>query len=271
MMAPTTKPFQAFWACVKGCAIHTLVSTEPSRTKPSEFYVPDIVLVHGLGVSARYLLPTAERLAAHFRVWIPELPGFGDSGRPDRVLNIPEMADCLRDWLDRVGLTRAVFLGNSLGCQVIVDLAVRYPQCVESAVLVSPTMDPRTRTIPWQIWHAFRDLCREPWSLWPIVARDYLATGIRRLYVTLRYSLQDPIESKLPLMKVPTLVIRGGRDTIIPQAWVEEMVALLPEGRLVVIPHGTHALNFSCSEELTQEVGKFQASLVGIRSSSQAS
>ena len=38
---------------------------------------PPAVLVHGLGMSGRYLAPTAERLAADFRVYAPDLPGFG--------------------------------------------------------------------------------------------------------------------------------------------------------------------------------------------------
>jgi pimeloyl-ACP methyl ester carboxylesterase len=38
-----------------------------------------VVPVHGLGLSGRYMLPTAERLAPYFPVYLPDLPGFGDS------------------------------------------------------------------------------------------------------------------------------------------------------------------------------------------------
>ena len=255
-MPRVTYRFATFWPIVNGCAIHTRISVEPRGVQNSP-----LLLVHGLGVSAQYMLPSAERLANYFRVFVPELPGFGDSGKPNRVLTVPELADQLVDWLPQVGLARAIFLGNSLGCQIVVDLAVRYPQCMEAAVLVSPTIDPRDRTIFGQLWRGFRDLWREPWALWPILVHDYLRTGTRRMYQTLRYALDDPIEHKLPKMQIPTLIVRGDRDTIVPQAWAEEVTTLLPMGRLVVIPQGTHASNFSAPEQLTQAVLEFVRSL----------
>ena len=247
---------------VNGCPIHTRVSTEASAGAE----LP-LVMVHGLGVSARYMMPTAEHLATYYRVIVPDLPGFGDSGKPSHILNVPELADRLVDWMPHIGLTRANFLGNSLGCQIIVDMAVRYPQLVESAVLVGPTVDSRDRTMLGQLWRGFRDLCREPWSLWPILFHDYLVTGTRRMYRTFKYALQDPIENKLPMMQTPTLVVRGSRDTIVPQPWAEEMTRRLPNGRLVVISGGTHASNYSAPIELAAVVSEFLTTIALKRNS----
>jgi pimeloyl-ACP methyl ester carboxylesterase len=49
-----------------------------------------------------------------------------------------------------VGLERAALLGNSFGCQVIADLAVRYPQRVTHAILQGPTTPPQERSVFWQ-------------------------------------------------------------------------------------------------------------------------
>jgi pimeloyl-ACP methyl ester carboxylesterase len=68
---------------------------------------------------------TLRRLAPAFRVWAPDLPGFGDSDRPRRALDLAELADALAGWMDAVDLPRAALLGNSLGCQVIGHLANR--------------------------------------------------------------------------------------------------------------------------------------------------
>ena len=255
-MSEPTSRFATVSTVVRGCQIRTRVSqVVPAYSQPS------IVLVHGLGVSACYLMPLAEQLASHFRLLIPDLPGFGDSGKPKNVLDIPELADYVREWMPTVGLTHAVFLGNSLGCQVIVDLAVRYPHYINAAVLIGPTVDPRDRTMLGQLWRGFRDLCREPWSLWPTLFYDYLVTGTRRMLQTFKYVLKDPVEQKLPLMSIPTLVVRGGRDTIVPQARVERMIALLPNGRLLVIPRGTHAANYSTPVELAAAVREYVDSL----------
>jgi pimeloyl-ACP methyl ester carboxylesterase len=135
---------------------------------------------------------------------------------------------------------------------VVVDLAVRYPQCVDRAVLVAPTVDRVDHTMPRQLWRGLQTVVREPWLLWPILLVDYLKTGFTRLYRTFRYALDDPIEQKLHRMVQPTLVVCGSRDRIVPQRWAEEVVAQLPRGELAVIPGGTHASNFSTPDRLAE-------------------
>jgi pimeloyl-ACP methyl ester carboxylesterase len=75
-----------------------------------------------------------------------DLPGFGLSDEPGRVLNVAEHAGHLADWLEATGLPPVVLLGNSLGCRVAVDLAVRHPDRVRGLILVGPTIDPAART-----------------------------------------------------------------------------------------------------------------------------
>lgn len=56
---------------------------------------PTFVRVHGLGMSGRYMMPTAELLAARGTVFVPDLPSFGGSGKPATVLTISALADGL--------------------------------------------------------------------------------------------------------------------------------------------------------------------------------
>lgn len=216
-----------------------------------------IVLVHGLGVSARYMLPTFKQLSCFHTVWAPELPGFGRSEKPTRALDIPELADVLAAWLASVGLGSAVFLGNSLGCQVIVDLAVRYPSVVESAILVGPTIDRFARTTLRQLLRGIRDLVHEPWSLWPILARDYFQSGPLRTLQTLQFALRDRVEEKCPLISAPTLLVRGSYDTIATECWLDELARLIPTAHAATIPGGTHAANYSVPAELARLVREF--------------
>ena len=216
-----------------------------------------VVLVHGLVVSSRYMVPTAERLAPNCRVFAPDLPGFGRSEKPPRVLDVAGLSDALSAWMGEVGLERAALVGNSFGCQIIADLAVRHPGRVERAVLQGPTMDPLGRSVPRQVGRFLIDAPREPLSLVPIELLDYLSAGTRRAWRTFRYALEDRIEEKLPHMRVPTLVVRGSRDPIAPQRWAEEATRLLPMGRLVVIPGSAHAMNYSSPLELTRVILPF--------------
>jgi 2-hydroxy-6-oxonona-2,4-dienedioate hydrolase len=232
--------------------IHARVSGGPEPARH-----PAVVLVHGLVVSSRYMIPTAERLAPHYQVFMPDLPGFGRSERPPGILDVAGLSDALSAWMGGAGLERAALVGNSMGCQVIADLAVRHPGQVESAVLQGPTMDPKGRSVPRQVGRFLLDVPREPLSLIPIELLDYLSAGTRRAWRTFRYALEDRIEEKLPHMRVPTLVVRGSRDPIATQRWAKEVTGLLPMGRLFVIPGAAHTANYGWAAQFARIIHNF--------------
>ena len=213
-----------------------------------------LVLVHGLGVSGRYLEPLARELASAMPVLVPDLPGFGRSGRPRRVPDVAGLAGALADWLEAVSVARAVVLGNSMGCQVAVELALREPARVAGLVLVAPTVDPRARGWLRQGRRLLADSAREPPSLLRIIAREYATFGLRRLAATARFALADRIEDKLPRVQAPALVIRGGRDPLVPQRWAEEAASLLPRGRLAVVPGEPHACHYTAPRAVAELV-----------------
>ena len=232
--------------------MHARVSDDPLH-KDS----PALILVHGLVVSSRYMVPLAELLSTNYRVYVPDLPGFGKSGKPPHVLSVVELSNTLAAWMREAGLERATFLGNSFGCQIIADLSVRHPALIERAVLQGPTMDPQGRTVLRQIGRFLLDMPREPLSLLAIELLDYLSAGTVRSWRTFRYALEDRIEEKLPNVRVPTLVVRGSRDRIVSQCWVEEVTSLLPMGRLVVIPGAAHTAPYGWPLEFAREVQVF--------------
>jgi pimeloyl-ACP methyl ester carboxylesterase len=140
-----------------------------------------------------------------------------------------------------------------MGCQVAVELAIRRPELVDSLVLIGPTVDPYTRPLPRMIARILLDWSREPPSLWWIIARDYLAMGPRRFTRTARYAYAHRMETRLPLVPQPTLVVRGVRDGFVSRRWCEEAAALLPGGRLANVP-GAHAAHWSHPSAVAQEV-----------------
>ncbi len=240
------------WTEVGGLLMHARVSVNPVGAE-----LPSVVLVHGLGVSSRYMVPLAEHLGRTISVYAPDLPGFGKSAGAARALNIDELADALAAWMQAMNLDQSVLLGNSFGSQIVVALALRHPQCIARAVLVAPTMDPRAPTVIRQIMRLLRDAPREPLSLLPLAIRDYLTTGLRRGFQTLRYAIEDRIEDRLPHVHVPTLVVGGARDPVVPRGWVEEVARLLPHGRAVLIPRAAHAVNYNSPQELAHVVRMF--------------
>jgi pimeloyl-ACP methyl ester carboxylesterase len=196
------------------------------------------------------MVPLARALAAGRPVYAPDIPGFGRSARPRRPLDVHAQAEFLAAWMPVLGLDRAAFFGHSLGCQVVADLADHHPASVERLVLAAPTIDDSGRSVPRELFRLLKDVPREPLSLGPIVAFDYLKAGLGRVLRTLRYALADRIEDRLQTIRVPTLVVRGGRDPVVSERWTEKVCRLLPQGRMAVVPRAAHALQWSAPREL---------------------
>jgi 2-hydroxy-6-oxonona-2,4-dienedioate hydrolase len=253
-MKQTEKKIESKWAYAAGRKLRYQVPCE--QLAPD---APAIVMVHGLVVSSRYLIPTMQELAPYYRVYAPELPGYGKSQKPDDYQNLDEMADTIAEWMTAIGLPNAILLGNSLGCQIIAHFSVRHPQRIQSAILLGPTMDVRARTARQEIGRWLVNLPSEPLSLFPIVLRDYLDIGFRRFAATFRHGLQDKVEAYLPRMHIPTLVVRGSRDTVVPQRWAEEVTRLLPQGKLVVIDKAAHDVNYNSPVQLSKVIREFLA------------
>jgi 2-hydroxy-6-oxonona-2,4-dienedioate hydrolase len=246
--------FKSMWTQAGGLPIHAKVSRDPIRTGAKA-----LVLVHGLGLSHRYMMPVAAELARDHKVYVPDLPGFGDSGHPHRALTIPELADGLAAWMRAVGLAAVPLLGNSQGCQVIANLAVRYRDLVGRAVLQGPTSPPEERSWLRQFIRWRQNAPYNPRSLDPITWGEYRRSGYWRVLRTFHYSLKDHIEDHLPHIEVPVLIVRGQRDPICGADWAERLTRLLPRGRLVEIPRAAHTLVYTAPADLAAVTRSFLA------------
>ena len=239
------------WDMAAGCRVFSRFCEMGDRER-----LP-VVLVHGLSMSSRYMIPTARRLARDFRVYAPDLPGYGESPRPPAVLQIKELAEVLAGYMDALGLGPAYLLANSMGCQIVAALAQQQPERVRKAVLIGPSMDPRTRSLHGLFYRAVMNMVFEPAAFYPVLARDYFAAGVRETFTGMRYSMEDLLEQRAPEVRCPALVLRGSHDWLVTQPWVERLAALLAQGRVEVIPRGAHVANFDAPDQVAERVRKF--------------
>jgi 2-hydroxy-6-oxonona-2,4-dienedioate hydrolase len=196
------------------------------------------------------MMPTAALLARRFRVLVPDLPGFGDSEKPRRVLDVPGLAADLASWMDAAKVGPSALIGNSHGCQIIAELAVRRPDLVACAVLQGPTAPPHDRTWLRQFVRWRKNSPYNPPELTPLSYEDYRKAGYVRTLLTFHLSLGDRLEDKLAGIRAPTLVVRGQHDPICRESWAEQVAAGLPDGRLVIIPGVAHTLCYTSPVEL---------------------
>lgn len=233
-------PLQPGWLIVDGLPVYHRSCLDAGDGAPA------MVHVHGFGISGTYLEPTAALLADRSRIYVPDLPGMGRSHRPSRPLDLPGLADALMSYCDEVGVERATFVGNSLGCPILIEVATRFPERIERVVLVSPAGGPNNQPFARAIGQMARDAPREPLGLVPIAVRDYLRFGFVSGWSLFRAMTRYPTLERLSSLVQPTLVIAGDRDPLVnrDRAFV---LAGLPHIEAVTVS-GAHALNFSRPE-----------------------
>ena len=137
------------------------------------------------------------------------------------------------------------------------EAAIHHPERVDRLVLIGPVTDPAARGLLRQGLRWQRNAPDEHLAVLPVMARDLLDIGPRRAAHLLRLMLRHPIEERLPLVAAPTLVVRGGRDRVVPQAWARRAAALLPDGHLAVLPGYAHLPHWSGALPLAALVREF--------------
>lgn len=207
-------------------------------------HVPDhgvsYVLVHGIGVSSRYLLTLAEELADSADVYVIDLPGYGLSERPDRVLSISELATIVQGFMKLQNITQIYLVGQSMGCQIVVEAALQDNSNIDGLVLIGPVTNPRERTVHRQSLRLLQDMIRESIGTNLVVLRDYVRCGVRRYLATVPYMLGYKTEEKIRLVSQPILVIRGAHDPIASREWARELCEAAQHATYKEMEKGAH-------------------------------
>lgn len=225
---------------------------------------PDLVLVHGWAMHSGMWWPFAQRLASRFRVTLVDLPGHGFSGPKDA-------AGDLRTWTDAVAAVTpatAWWCGWSLGVQLSLTLAHRYPERVRGIVAIAGT--PRfVRAPDWrpaiaaerlanfaaelagdyertlrrflalQVLAANRSApllrqLRSAISAAPAPSPQALASGLAILETT-------DLRGRLASLPVPLLWMLGARDTLVPASLASALTTLCPAAGVELIGGAGHA------------------------------
>ena len=232
-----------------------------------------IVLLHGITCSAASWNPVMERLAEHHRVIVPDLPGHGHSGRARGDYSLAGFALYVRDILMGLGVRKATFVGHSLGGGVTMQIAYAYPELVGRMVLIasgglgeSVGLALRTATLPgaeWVLpiafnrfgatltrWLADRTSRQRRLATLHELANSYATLAdpaARRAFVSLIRGVVDwtgqriNATSRLHLAEdVPTLVLWGDADLIIPIGHAHRAAAESPVDRFEVFEGAGH-------------------------------
>ncbi|MBI4199811.1 MAG: alpha/beta fold hydrolase [Chloroflexi bacterium] len=248
---------------------------------------PPLLLLHGLGASVVTWHRNVEALAARHAVYAPDLPGCGDSTKPDIAYTWEDGERFVSEFLDAVSVDRVGVVGNSMGGLLAARLAFSRPERVYALVLVAPVgLGPelpflvRLASLPlagplldWldtHVPHGFmRSVFYRPDMIEPQVYGELLR--VRRLPGASRMLLRALrnganlrglrrhllLGEALRHVQAPTLVLWGREDRILPVRHAYQVAEEQSPVQVRVLPGCGHWPHFECAEAFHREVIPF--------------
>lgn len=234
-----------------------------------------LVLVHGLGgSSANWLETIPEYTRRGYRVFAPDLLGFGGSEAPDVDYAVSRQATILRQFLDGVGVRQADLVGISMGGWTSALLALESPERVRRLVLLdsagmmmpeevarraAKSLVPET---PEDLDRMMAAITVRPDPLPGFMARDLLRRMRKREWVVRRaldsmLTAADILDGKLAGVRAPVLIVWGREDAITPLSTGEAMHREIPQSVLRVLPGCGHIAAYACRDRVVPEVAAF--------------
>ncbi|MEB4211404.1 alpha/beta fold hydrolase [Mycobacterium sp. 94-17] len=252
---------------------------------------PAVIMLHGGGPGASGVSNYSrniDALAAHFRVIVPDMPGYGRSAKGvDQDDPFGYLADMIRGLLDELGIGTAHLVGNSYGGAAALRLALDTPHRVDKLILMGPGGIGTTRGLPTS---GLKSLLSYYGGDGP--SRDKLATFIRTYLVydgaavpdgliDVRYQasidpevIADPPlrrpsglrtlwrmdltrDRRLKSLATPTLVLWGRDDKVNRPAGGPMLFNALPNARLVMTPRTGHWMQWERAELFNRMVIEF--------------
>jgi 2-hydroxy-6-oxonona-2,4-dienedioate hydrolase len=246
---------------------------------------PTVLFVHGLGANLTHFEHVAPPLVdAGYRVCGLDLPGFGLSGKPHRQYTVRWLARAVTALLDHLGIERATLSGHSLGGLVVADAALHEAHRVDGLVLISSAglfqmplpfqWVARTIMRPGLVAAALERYARQLLETRVFEERNDKVDRFIEQSVTrpdprfvkdlvrvmwsmrkelTRYHLFDQVKR----LTMPTLVIYGQSDRLLPTKEVPTWAGKLPAGELEVIERCGHMPIIEKPEQVVRRMRVF--------------
>jgi pimeloyl-ACP methyl ester carboxylesterase len=216
-------------------------------------------------------LPFMEKLSADFEVLAPEHPGYGASDTPAWLDSVGDLAYFYLDFLEKLGLKNLTLIGSSLGGWTAAEIAVRNCSRLKSLVLSCPAGihvkgHSKGDIFLWSnetlVRNMFHDQKFADAMLAPELTEDQQMALAKNKLTTAQLGWQPrlfnpDLHKWLHRISVPTLLLWGDGDKVIPPAYGPVFEDLIPGSKLVVFKDCGHVPHVEKMEDWTNEVLAF--------------
>ena len=244
-----------------------------------------LVLLHGFTSSTYSWKDVFEPLSQNFRVIAVDLKGFGFSGKPDGDYSRRAQATLVGHLLDYLKIEKAWLCGNSMGGEIALNFALQNPQRVGGLILIdsagvnvtgSGSLAPRYLLLPvvgrvvtalaltsdklvrQGLEKSFYDQTKVTNERVAFYYRPLKTRGGQLAAVRARTQANEfPVEPELDRIRVPTLIIWGAQDALIPLEAGYKINKLIKESKLVVFDSCGHLPQEEMPARVVDEITKF--------------
>lgn len=240
---------------------------------------PVVVFLHGIGGNRTNWQDQLSAFGDDYLAIAWDARGYGDSEDPAETLAFSQFAEDLKCLLDQVGAEKAHLVGLSMGGMIAQDFYARYPERVATLVLVGTSSGfciltaqaqeefLRARLAPLEQGRTLKQIA--PQLIDSLVgpnataaARAQLLGSLEALRTgpykqALRAILSTDFRALLPRINVPTLVIVGSCDKVLPPPASEALAAAIPNAELVVLDGVGHLSNIEAPEIFNATLRRF--------------
>jgi pimeloyl-ACP methyl ester carboxylesterase len=220
---------------------------------------PFVLFLHGTGGSGKAWYHQLRRLAPDYRAIALDLPGYGHSELTEGVTSVDDYAPFVIRCLDALGVDRAVVVGNSMGGRVCLQLALDHPERVQGLVLV----DSSGIRVPGVPMLSPADVGAEEFAraLFFRPAMSSVPAGRPAWLDTMERLTQRPLRGdlgdRLGEIAVPTLILWGQHDRVIPPAYAEALHRGIRGSQLVWIARAGHVPMLERPGEVNEALAGF--------------
>jgi pimeloyl-ACP methyl ester carboxylesterase len=237
-----------------------------------------LILVNGLAEQAESWYLNRNAWQRHYDVHSPGLLVYDGAVMQERLaerepINIDFLTNRLAEYLDRFVQTPPYHLvASSLGGQISVEYAARYPDKIGKLVLLCPSgfgsverfpimEGARSKNYEGLVESTFFDRRRASRRIMKYYEEKFASKPWRRAaFETVRSTKRHSVREKLEMIDRPTLVICGREDRIVDPDAVYEAVKDIPNYRFVMVPKCGHAPQLECSRLINRLVVEFLSS-----------
>jgi len=210
-----------------------------------------LLILHGWGSKSERWQTVGKLLAGKgFQVIIPDLPGFGNSGKPQTVWGIDDYTEFVSDFVNSLSLNNFHLLGHSFGGTLAIKSSLRFPQKIQKMFLVSAACLKR-KTIKKKVLQgiaktfkflSFIPFLRKAFYKFIVRKSDYPhAQGImKEIYLKV---IKEDLSNVLNNISVPVLIIWGEKDDITPLKQAYLINAKIKNSKIEIISKTGHDLN----------------------------